>query len=183
MITDRSYRFDEIASGHEGPLFLEIVPLSFAVEVREKLTLAQLRLSLGSAEIDDSELRRLHAETGLLYRGGRPVTDSQLATANGIFLGLDLRGDDQGRVGYRAKKNTPVLDASKVRGHGVGDFWDVVTKDSKNRIILDPESFYLLMSDERIRIPPSYAAEMTAYDPTSGELRNPLCRLFRPRLR
>ncbi|MGI9017494.1 MAG: 2'-deoxycytidine 5'-triphosphate deaminase [Euzebya sp.] len=180
VITDRSYRFDEIESGYEGPLFLEIVPLSFAVEVRERLTLAQLRLSLGSAEIDDSELRRLHAEKGLLYRGGSPVTDSQLATANGLFLGLDLRGDEEGRVGYRAKKNTPVLDASKVRSHSVADFWDVVTKDSKDRIILDPESFYLLMSEERIRIPNTYAAEMTAYDPTSGELRTHYAGFFDP---
>ena len=34
VITDRSYRFDEIADGYEGRLYLEVVPLSFPVRVR-----------------------------------------------------------------------------------------------------------------------------------------------------
>ena len=49
VITDESYRFDEIASGYDGPLYLEVVPLSFPVRVREDLSLNQLRLSVGSA--------------------------------------------------------------------------------------------------------------------------------------
>ena len=47
VITDGSDRFDEIAPGYGGPLYLEVVPLSFAVRVKEDLTLNQLRLSLG----------------------------------------------------------------------------------------------------------------------------------------
>ncbi|CAN5421201.1 2'-deoxycytidine 5'-triphosphate deaminase [soil metagenome] len=180
VITDRSYRFDEIEAGYEGPLYLEIVPLSFTVRVKEKLTLAQLRLSLGKAELTDEELRDLHAKSGLLYRAGRPVSDEYLATANGLFLGLDLAGDSEGRVGYRARKHAPPVDASTVRNYEVGEFWDIVTKGPGDRIILDPESFYLLMSEERIRIPDDYAAEMTAYDPTSGELRTHYAGFFDP---
>ena len=44
VITDESFRFDEVADGYEGPLYLEVVPLSFPVRVREDLTLNQLRL-------------------------------------------------------------------------------------------------------------------------------------------
>ena len=47
VITDYSYRFDEIAAGYEGPLYVEIVPLSFAVRVRQGLALNQLRLMAG----------------------------------------------------------------------------------------------------------------------------------------
>jgi len=36
------------------------------------------------------------------------------------------------------------------------------------------------MSDEAVRIPPSLAAEMTAYDPTSGELRTHYAGFFDP---
>jgi hypothetical protein len=36
--------------------------------------------------------------------------------------------------------------------------------------VLEPEVFYLLLSAERVRIPPRFAAEMLAYDPTAGEL-------------
>ena len=37
VITDGSYRFDEVAAGYEGGLYLEVVPLSFPVRVREDL--------------------------------------------------------------------------------------------------------------------------------------------------
>ena len=67
VITDESYRFDEIASGYDGPLFLEVVPLSFPVRVREDLSLNQLRLSVGSAVLSDDEVRAFHREQPLLY--------------------------------------------------------------------------------------------------------------------
>ncbi len=47
VITDGSYLFDEIADGYQGPLYLEVVPLSFGIRVREDLSLNQLRLSVG----------------------------------------------------------------------------------------------------------------------------------------
>ena len=110
VITDESYRFDEIADGYEGPLYLEVVPLSFPVRVGEDLTLNQLRLSVGHPELDDDELRHTHREQPLLFDDGEPVAADQLALANGMFLGLDLRGDEPGRVGYRARDNAPLLD-------------------------------------------------------------------------
>jgi dCTP deaminase len=48
------------------------------------------------------------------------------------------------------------------------------------RIVLDPEVFYLLLSSEEVSIPPSYAAEMLAYDPTAGELRTHYAGFFDP---
>lgn len=180
VITDQSYRFDEIADGYQGPLYLEIVPLSFTVRVREQLTLAQLRLSLGRPELNDEQLRELHGETALLFQDGDPVPSERLAIANGLFLALDLRGDAAGRVGYRARNHAPPVDASAIRSHEIEEYWDVVTTGQGERIILDPDSFYLLMSQERIRIPNGHAAEMTAYDPTSGELRTHYAGFFDP---
>jgi len=56
VICDRSHRFDEIPHGYDGPLYLEVVPLSFAVKVHEDLSLNQLRLSIGRARLTDDEL-------------------------------------------------------------------------------------------------------------------------------
>ena len=42
--------------------------------------------------------------------------------------------------------------------------------------------FYLLLSEEAVTIPPGYAAEMAAYDPTSGELRTHYVGFFDPGL-
>ena len=52
--------------------------------------------------------------------------------------------------------------------------------EAKRRIVLEPEVFYLLLSAEGVSIPPSYAAEMLAYDPTAGELRTHYAGFFDP---
>src|SRR5664279_4870558 len=70
VITDDSYRFDEIAAGYDGPLFLEVVPLSFPVRVREDLSLNQLRLSVGSALLTDDDVRAFHNGDPLLFDHG-----------------------------------------------------------------------------------------------------------------
>ena len=49
-----------------------------------------------------------------------------------------------------------------------------------DQVILEPEEFYLLLSTEGVSIPSEYAAEMAAYDPTSGELRTHYAGFFDP---
>ena len=46
--------------------------------------------------------------------------------------------------------------------------------------MLQPQRFYLLMSNEAVHDPADLAAEMTAYDPTSGELRTHYAGFFDP---
>jgi dCTP deaminase len=180
VITDQSYRFDEIKAGYTGRMYLEVVPLSFTVRLRQGLALNQLRLVVGDSKLDDSAIRELHESEPLLYRFGDAVPGHELATANGLFLSLDLRGDETGRVGYRAKDYPPVLEMSREDAYNWRDFWDPVYKEEGDRIVLAPERFYLLLSDEAVCIPPGYAAEMAAYDPTSGELRTHYAGFFDP---
>jgi dCTP deaminase len=180
VITDQSFRFDEINAGYHGKLYLEVVPLSFTVRVKEGLALNQLRLSIGRARLTDEEIRAVHSEQPLLFRGGRPVPPSGLAVSDGLFLGLDLRGDENGRVGYRARDFAPPIEMDKVAHYRWEDYWDPVYREEGDRIVLTPEHFYLLLSEEAVRIPPELAAEMTAYDPTSGELRTHYAGFFDP---
>jgi dCTP deaminase len=182
VITDESYRFDEIADGYEGPLFLEVVPLSFPVRVREDLSLNQLRLSAGRADLSDDDVRAFHRTQPLLFDRDRPVAANRLALDNGLFLGLDLRGDADGKVGYRARDNAPLLDVTKSAAAPVDPepFWESVRREEGERVVLTPQRFYLLMSKEAVSIPPDLACEMTAYDPTSGELRTHYAGFFDP---
>jgi len=180
VITDESYRFDEIRAGYRGQIFLEVVPLSFTVRVRQGLALNQLRLALGDTSLSDADIHALHTSQPLLYVGDEPVADDRLATANGLFLGLDLRGDADGRVGYRARDFAPPLEMSQIGTYDPDDYWDPVRREDGDRIILAPERFYLLLSQEAVSIPPGYAAEMTAFDPTAGELRTHYAGFFDP---
>jgi dCTP deaminase len=180
VLTDRSHRFDEIAAGYSGQLYLEVVPRTFAIRVKTGLALNQVRLIDGDGRLSDAELLRLHGDVPLLFRDDRPLAPSSLSLGEGLFLGLDASGGPDSTVGYRAKKNSLPIDLTKVGALRWQDYWEPVQPEAKQRIVLEPEVFYLLLSAEGVSIPPSYAAEMLAYDPTAGELRTHYAGFFDP---
>jgi len=180
VITDRHHRFDDIRAGYRGKLYLEIVPRSFAIQVKTGLSLNQLRLVRGDARLNDGAIRELQEESPLLYMEEAAVPDSELAVSDGLFLSLDLSGPADRTVGYRAKKNSLPVDLSRVRAYRWTDYWDPVFPEPGGRVVLEPEIFYLLLSAEGVSIPPEIAAEMMAYDPTAGELRTHYAGFFDP---
>jgi dCTP deaminase len=180
VLTDRHHRFDEIRPGYRGKLYLEVVPRSFAIQVKTGLSLNQLRMARGEVRLADGEIRRMQAETPLLYLGSEVLKESELALADGLFLSVDLSGPADRIVGYRAKKNSLPIDLSRIRAYRWTDFWDPVFPEEGERIVLEPEIFYLLLSAEGVCIPPGIAAEMMAYDPTAGELRTHYAGFFDP---
>ncbi len=180
VLTDRNHRFDEIAAGYHGKLYLEVVPRTFAIRVKTGLALNQVRLMSADARLTDEELFALHRESPLLYLDSRPLPESELSLADGLFLSLDVSGSAEAIVGYRAKKNSLPIDLTKVGALRWRDYWEPVHPEHGGRIVLEPEVFYLLLSAEGVSIPPSYAAEMLAYDPTAGELRTHYAGFFDP---
>ena len=68
----------------------------------------------------------------------------------------------------------------RISAYHAEDYWDPVRREEGDRIVLAPGAFYLLLSDEAVVIPPDLAAEMTAYDPTAGELRTHYAGFFDP---
>ncbi len=180
VLTDRNHRFDEIAAGYHGKLYLEVVPRTFAIRVQTGLALNQVRLADGDGRLNDGELLTLHEQLPLLFRDEQPLAQSSLSLGDGLFLSLDASGGTENTVGYRAKKNSLPIDLTKVGALRWQDYWEPVHPEAKQRIVLEPEVFYLLLSAEGVRIPPSYAAEMLAYDPTAGELRTHYAGFFDP---
>ena len=180
VLTDRNHRFDEIADGYHGELYLEVVPRTFAIRVKTGLALNQVRLSDGDSRLNDRQLVELHGQVPLLFRDSQPLAESSLSLGDGLFLSLDASGGPDSIVGYRAKKNSLPIDLTKVGALRWQDYWEPVHPEAKQRIVLEPEVFYLLLSAEGVSIPPSYAAEMLAYDPTAGELRTHYAGFFDP---
>jgi dCTP deaminase len=180
VLTDRSRRFDEIAAGYEGRLYLEVVPRTFAIRVRTGLALNQVRLISGDARLGDEQLLALHRSTPLLYLDSGPIPAGELSLAEGLFLSLDVSGPAESIVGYRAKKNSLPIDLARGGALRWQEYWEPVHPEPGARIVLEPEVFYLLLSAEGVSVPPSYAAEMLAYDPTAGELRTHYAGFFDP---
>jgi dCTP deaminase len=179
VITDYGNHFDEVRDGYEGGLFLEVVPMSFTVKAKAGITLNQLRLLTGQARLTDDELIKLSTDDPIAFPGESSAVEDEAYVSDGLFLSVDLSGAGRKFAGYRAKPSSGLLELDRVNAYQVGDFWERVYPED-GRLILGPDQFYLLVSRERVRIPPAYAAEMAAYDPTSGELRTHYAGFFDP---
>ena len=83
-------------------------------------------------------------------------------------------------MGHSTRDSAPLLDLTDGKEVDPAPFWDPVFREDGDRLVLSPKRFYLLMSHEAVSIPPHLAAEMTAYDPTSGELRTHYAGFFDP---
>ena len=173
LIVDGAEEFDRVPAGYEGPLYAEISPRTFSVLVRQGSRLNQLRLRRGSAALGDTHLRVLQDEERLI-EGGEPDIDG------GIALRVNLTGDDNGLIGYRAKRHAGLIDVDREAGYDVLDFWDPVFARREPSLILDPDEFYILASREAVHVPPGYAAEMVPYDPLVGEFRVHYAGFFDP---
>jgi dCTP deaminase len=177
LITDQSTAFDEVRSGYTGSLFLEVVPRTFSVIVKQGTKLNQLRLRSGAPTSSDADLAGLHRSTPLVYRDGTPA---DALIANGLWLTVDLVGTGgSDLVGYRARP-PGLIDLSRVASYDPADFWEPVYRSRRGSIILNPDDFYILASKEHIRVPPDYAAEMVAYEPPIGEFRVHYAGFFDP---
>jgi dCTP deaminase len=186
VVTDLTSGFDEIRAGYRGQLFLEVVPRSFAIKVRTGQSLNQIRFVCGEATVADQALQTIHRKTPLLYHNmasHKPVGSRDFRVERGLFLRIDLAGTDQRDtrvIGYRAKKNSHVIDLEKVGHYAAADFWEPLHRHRHDSLLLEPEEFYILASKERIRVPAGYAAEMVAYEAACGELRTHYAGFFDP---
>lgn len=180
VVVDRGQHFDEIPLGYQGEVFLEVVPRSFTIKVHPGDRLNQLRLLAGSPRLSDEELIQVHRRDPLVFASHAIAPGESAGVSDGVFLSVDLSKGERTFVGYRAKRSSALLDLSRVESYEIDDYWERLRPDRDGRLILEPEDFYLLVSRERVRIPPAYAAEMAAYDPTSGELRTHYAGFFDP---
>jgi dCTP deaminase len=153
VIADGVSTFDQIPAGYTGPLYAEICPQTFPVVVRKGSRLSQIRFRAGGAE-------------------AKPVND--------IPLSVDLAGDKDGLVGYRAKRHTGLVDVDAVGACAMLDYWEPIYVRGKKRLILDPDQFYILASKEAVHVPPTQAAEMVPFNPLVGEFRVHYAGFFDP---
>jgi dCTP deaminase len=181
VITDAQPRFDDIRPGYEGQLYLEVFSRSFTIQVHQGLSLNQLRLFAGVSTVDDTTLRHLYQQAPLLYDDQhQPVPLANVHVDDGLFLGISTGGNSDAVVGYKAKKNSEIIDLAKIGFYDPAAFWEPLHRTANRPLILEPEDFYLLMSKEKVSLPPAYAAELMAYDPGSGELRTHYAGFFDP---
>ena len=184
LIADYGAEFERVPNGYSGPLYAEVMPRTFPVIVHPGQSLSQIRFirthSRLTTELTDRQTRELDKQRDLIYLDDEE-TPSEAGVRNGVELSVSLHGDS-GRdvIAYRGRRNARLVDLSKVNEYDVNAFWDAIPACPDNRLILNPGDFYILVSRERVRVPPGFAAEMKPFDASVGEFRIHYAGFFDP---
>lgn len=165
VLTDHGEQFDYIKPGYNGPLYLEISPLTFTISVRTADKLSQIRFVQPAKGTSAAP----SLNTNLGWVGENVWFSANLAGAHGQEI-----------VGYRARRHAPIVDLSKIGHYDAEDFWEPITAPKKGQLILNPEDFYILASKEMVHVKADEAAEMVPYDVSMGELRVHYAGFFDP---
>ena len=176
LITDFGTEFDQVREGYKGMLYAEVSPRTFSVLVRTGSRLSQIRIRLGNPTNSDESMRRLQQEHQVVSS-----TLSEDDIRNGVPVSVDVLGDRSGGlIGYKAKNHAGLIDIDKIQHYDVLDYWEPVYTPRRGGLVLDPQDFYILASREAVKIPPTHAAEMIAYDTLVGEFRVHYAGFFDP---
>ena len=179
LITDYGAEFERVPNGYSGPLYAEIMPRTFSVIVHPGLSLSQIRFIRGQADLLDPQTRTLDRKEQLVYLDR---TDPKKAKVRGgLELSVNLQGERAADViAYKGRKNAPIVDMRRIDHYEPDEFWEAIAGRPDDRLILDPGAFYILVSRERVRVPPDHAAEMVPFDPSVGEFRIHYAGFFDP---
>jgi dCTP deaminase len=176
LITDYGTEFDRIRAGYKGPLYAEVSPRTFSILVRKGSRLSQLRIRRGNPQATDESMKRLQDELQVV---GREIDADEIRS--GLPVSVDIRGESsRGIIGYRAKNHAGLIDIDKPRHYEIADYWEPVRAPRRGGLVLDPDDFYILASRETVKVPPTHAAEMIAYDTLVGEFRVHYAGFFDP---
>jgi dCTP deaminase len=177
IITDGGTEFDRIREQYKGQLFAEISPRTFSVLVRKGSRLSQVRVRRGNPPTTDEALKRLQEELQLV---GTEISEDEIRNG-GLPISVDVKGEASGGlIGFKAKNHAGLIDIDEVRRYEVTDYWEPVYAPKRGGLVLDPQDFYILVSKESVKVPPTHAAEMIAYDTLVGEFRVHYAGFFDP---
>lgn len=176
LIVDGEYQYEYFDSNHlsesNGEMYLEIIPISFDIEVNEGSTLAQLRFFYG--RIEDAIIEDKDFLKSILIGSKEGMGYLSVDTTNIHFKGKRISAF---RSKVNLKKNNekeellPIQVYEKCKKLDYKMYW--VSEESVNNQYLQliPDEFYIIRSKERIALPPGVAVYCKAIDESLGEMR------------
>ncbi|MFA5935898.1 MAG: 2'-deoxycytidine 5'-triphosphate deaminase [Patescibacteria group bacterium] len=179
ILADGVARYDSIPAGYIGSLWLEVVPKSFPVKLYPGDRVNQIRFFHGEARFSSLEHRMIYDRYRLLRgRDGEAIPPSDEVVRDGITMTVDL--SSEGVIGWWAKRGaTNILDTHRF-DHDPHEFFEPIPRPKNGELTLRPGTFYILVTKEKILVPPTIAAEMANYDPSKGEFRSHFAGFFDP---
>jgi len=172
-LVDYAEEYEKIPKNYKGEIFLEVTSRSFNIAFKKNNSLNQLRLVINKHNyLNDKQLINLNKEQKI----SNQIKDN-VKVDNGLKLSVDLSNSKI--IAYVAKKNTPILNFSKINSHKINDFWNAINKKNK-QLLIEKNKFYILKSKEKVIIPSHLAGEMIPYDTGIGDFRAHYAGFFDP---
>lgn len=173
LIADNVSRYDAATpAGFRGELWVSLTPKTFKIKAAAGQTLNQLRFFNLDTRLNDLELEIALEQYKLLWSTkGRPFVyrDLKIRDNDGsIIQTIDLSPEI---VGYQAKHTDEVIDLSLLKHYDPKDFFQPLKK-SNSHLHLKQGEFYILSTNEAVRVPPELACEMVPMDERSGDFRS-----------
>lgn len=172
LLADGISRFDQLPRGYRGHLWLLLIPRSFSVKLTPGDALNQIRFFNTDATLSRTDLEALYLEDPLLHtaNGIHIQRDHvELDDHGGITLTVNL---DQPIVGYKCRPSGGTILDFRAYDHDPSEFFEPIMRPKSGHAILRRDEFYILSTLECLRVPPTFACEMVAYDPSKGEFRS-----------
>ena len=177
-LADGIHMFDSVDRrdrGYSGELWLVIQPLAYPVIFTLEESYSQLRVFNGDTRFKQADLDKLLLKEDLLFRRSKePYQQGELSlfTHDGSVL-CTLHAPPDKLVGYKAKNTAKPLDLS-ARGLDPHDYFDAVYAERfgpgkyDSGVYSEAGKYYLLATNEMIKIPTLHAAELMAVDTRLG---------------
>lgn len=180
-LSDGIHMFDSVdkrREGYSGEVWLVIMPLVFPVYLTNKERYNQLRVFNGDTRFSQSDLDELLLKRDLLFRRNQePYKQGELSlfTHDGSVLST-LYAKKGEIIGYVAKRGAPPIDLSRRNIDPKDYFEPVYAEDGRingsdktvSFVRIEGGRYYLLSTNEMIRIPTTHCAELVALDPRLG---------------
>lgn len=167
LIVDGMHAYEYMDPKHitSGNMFLEITPITFNIQVREGDSLSQIRFFI------DEPFKSIipNASISEIVLKGDVHKDGTLAInlENEIIGGLDV-------AAFSAIKMEDYIAISGIDKLDPTIYWKCIAStriNKKSRLVIQPNEFYILRSNERISLPRGVAVYCQAMDETLGEMR------------
>jgi dCTP deaminase len=169
LLADFNPCFDEVISRYcpdsEIGLWALLQPLAFNLIISPGLTLNQLRFFTGScSQLNAEDINSEFNASPLLFtKTSSGLIPAKPIVTDGLQLHLDLAGiNTEGIVGLRARRNPDPIDLAKKSEYDAEDFFEPVISRNGS-ISVRPGEYYLLSSEEVLKIPAHLNSELQAH--------------------
>ncbi len=183
LMLDGVSSYDKVPMNYQGGAYVLAIPHSFPIIAYEGIPIVQLRFTYGNPILSDIETKACINKSGgieLFSTVGNKMYSPDVCIDGGLINTVNLTPSKL--IGFKAKKfegpkeEWPAIDLKKDKktgGHDVLTFFEPITKTSRgDTLILEPDTFYLLQTFQRIRVPDNFCTDIVAIDAALGEYRS-----------